>query len=363
MKEVSERTFNFSAGPAVLPEEVLKVAQESLWNHAGSGIGILEHSHRGAEFSEVLSDAVANCRKLAGISDDYAILFLQGGASTQFLMLPQNWLGSDQTADYINTGSWSKKAIAEAKRFGNVNVAGSSDDENFNYIPSELSLSESPSYVHFTSNNTIAGTEWKSEPATPGNAFLACDASSDIFSRPINVSKYGVIYAGAQKNLGPSGTTLVILRKDLLEKAKADVPTMLSYKTHVEKDSCFNTPPTFGVFIIGETFKWLLERGGLEAMEQHNQEKANLLYSYLDESPYFRGTARQDSRSLMNITFRGRDEDAEKKFIAEAAAAGLKGLKGHRSVGGMRASIYNAFPKAGCEQLVQFMADFEKKNK
>jgi phosphoserine aminotransferase len=362
---MSKRLYNFSAGPAILPEPVLKTAQDSVWEHDGTGIGILEHSHRGKAFTKVIEEAEQNCREVAGISDDYNILFLQGGASTQFFMAPMNWLSSDQTADYVDTGAWSTKAVKEAKLFGEVNVAASSKDEGYSYIPAADSIkwSSKPAYVHITSNNTISGTQWKSEPATPGGAPLFCDASSDIFSRPIDVSKYGLLYAGAQKNLGPSGVALVIVRKDLVEAGKKDLPTMLQYRTHADKGSCFNTPPTFGIFAMGEVFKWIRSEGGLAAMQERNEAKAKLIYDYLDQSEMFRGTARGDSRSMMNITFRAKSEDLESKFIAEAAGEGLAGLKGHRSVGGMRASIYNAFPAQGCNALVAFMEKFEKANR
>lgn len=356
---MSERVFNFSAGPAVLPEPVLQEAQAALWDIDGSGIGILEHSHRGKVFDKVIEEAEADCRSLAGIPDTYRVLFLQGGASTQFFMVPANFLADGGTADYINTGSWSKKAIAEAKRYGTAHVSATSEDENFSYIPSTVEASADPTYVHFTSNNTIFGTQFRAEPATPGNAFLVCDASSDIYSRPIDIAKYGVIYAGAQKNLGPSGTTLVIIREDLLETPARDLPTMLRYSTHAEKGSRYNTPPAFGIYLMGRVFKWIIGQGGLQAMASHNDAKAKVLYDVLDASSFYTPTARPDSRSLMNITFRAPSEDLEKAFIAEAADAGFSGLKGHRSVGGMRASIYNAFPPAGCEALAQFMKDFE----
>ena len=361
---MSERVFNFSAGPATLPEAVLRSAQAAIWDLSSSGIGVLEHSHRGPEFSAVLADAEANCRKLASIPDDYAVLFLQGGASLQFSMVPMNLLPAGGTADYLNTGAWSKKAIKEAKKVGNVHVASSSEAEGFNYIPSAdaVRYSDAPAYVHFTSNNTIAGTQYRAEPTPPSGAPLVCDASSDIFSRPIDISKYGLIYAGAQKNLGPSGVALVIVRKDLAERADESLATMLQYRTHIANDSCYNTPPTFGIYVIGEVFKWLLDNGGLAAAERTNEAKAKLIYDYLDGSDFFRGTARPDSRSLMNICFRAPTEELEKKFIAEAKAAGLSGLKGHRSVGGMRASVYNAFPTAGCEKLVELMRDFERAN-
>ena len=338
---------------------MLEEAQAALLDFQGTGIGICEHSHRSKEFVAVYEQAEATCRELAGISDDYAVLFLQGGASTQFCTVPMNFLTSDATADYANTGSWSTKAIKEAKRFGNVHECCSSADANFNFIPTESAHSDSPTYLHFTSNNTIFGTQYRAEPTCPDGAFLVCDASSDIFSRPLDVSKYGIVYCGAQKNLGPSGTTLVVLRKELLERANAEVPTMLKYSTHVEKQSMFNTPPTFGIYLIGLVFKWLKEQGGLTAMEQRNEQKAAKLYDFLDGSALFSGTAETESRSRMNVTFVTGDDEKDAAFIAAATEAGFSGLKGHRSVGGMRASIYNAFPPEGVDQLVSFMRDFE----
>jgi phosphoserine aminotransferase len=359
---MGDRIFNFSAGPAVLPEAVLKQAQIDIWDIDGSGIGILEHSHRGKVFDKVIDEAEADCRALAGIPDNYRVLFLQGGATMQFAMVPGNFLPDGGTADYINTGSWSKKAIAEAKLYGNVHVAGTSEEANFNYIPAEFSGSAAPAYLHFTSNNTIFGTEFTDEPPLGAAPFLVCDMSSDIFSRPVDVSKYGLIYAGAQKNLGPSGVALVIMRDDLLEKSARPLPTMMQYRVHAENGSRYNTPPAFGIYMMGQVFKWIKEFGGLEAMARHNEAKAKAIYDVLDSSSFFTGTAKPDSRSNMNICFRAPSEDLEKKFISEAAAAGFDGLKGHRSVGGMRASIYNAFPRAGCDALAEFMRDFEKKN-
>lgn len=356
---MADRIFNLSAGPATLPASVLEEAQNALLDFNGTGIGICEHSHRSSHFVGVYDEAEALCRELAGISDDYAVLFLQGGASTQFCTVPMNFLTTDATADYANTGAWSTKAIKEAKRFGNVHECCSSEDANFNYVPADNAFSDSPTYVHFTSNNTIFGTQYRTEPNIPDGAFLVCDASSDIFSRPIDVSKYGIIYCGAQKNLGPSGTTLVIMRKDLLEKANADVPTMLKYNTHVEKQSMFNTPPTFGIFLMGLVFKWVKQQGGLTAMESRNEAQATKLYDFLDASSLFNGAAKEDSRSRMNVTFVTGDADLDKKFIEAATAADFSGLKGHRSVGGMRASIYNAFPDEGVDALVQFMKDYE----
>jgi len=360
----SERLLNFSAGPAILPEPVLRAAQDSIWSFDDSGIGILEHSHRGANFSEVIDDARANCRKLAGIGDDYDILFLQGGASSQFFMAPMNWLENGHTASFINTGTWSKKAIKEAKLFGDAHVAASSEDANFSYIPTgdQVHWQEGARYAHYTSNNTIAGTQFRDPPDVPPGIPLFCDASSDIFSRPIDVSAHGLIYAGAQKNLGPSGLTLVIVRKDLVASGNESLPTMLQYRVHAKAGSCYNTPPTFGIYIMGEVFKWILEQGGLAAMATRNEEKAAILYDYLDQSSLFRGTARKDSRSFMNVTFRACEETLESEFIAAATEAGLPGLKGHRSVGGMRASLYNAFPSSGVTTLVDFMKDFERKH-
>ncbi|QDU80928.1 Phosphoserine aminotransferase [Polystyrenella longa] len=359
---MSERIINFSAGPAVLPEPVLSQAREDLWSLDGTGIGVMEHSHRGKAFLAVYEKTVALCRELASIPDNYKVLFLQGGASSQFFTIPMNFLAQDKTADYLITGSWSKKAIAEAKSFGTAHTASSSADKNFNYIPKEIKYSDTQTYVHFTSNNTIFGTEYASEPENPAGSFLVCDASSDIFSRPLDISKYGIVYAGAQKNLGPSGVTLVIIRDDLIEQGASDIPTMLQYRTHAENDSMFNTPPTFGIYIMGQVFSWIKDQGGLSAIQKLNQRKANKLYGYLDSSKLFQGTAEVDSRSMMNVTFVTGNEDLDKKFISEATAAGLDGLKGHRSVGGMRASIYNAFPEAGIDKLVEFMTAFEKSN-
>ncbi|MCA9679599.1 MAG: 3-phosphoserine/phosphohydroxythreonine transaminase [Myxococcales bacterium] len=358
---MSDRIFNFSSGPAVLPEPVLRRAQDAIWNHAGTGIGIMEHSHRGAAFEEVLARAEAGVRRLAGVGDDHAVLFLQGGASTQFFMAPMSLLGDGATADYCDTGVWSTKAIKEAQRFGNVHVACSSKAAGFDHIPAEVTWSEAPAYVHFTSNNTIYGTQWATAPTPPPGVPLICDASSDIFSRPIDGSRYGLLYAGAQKNLGPAGLTLVIMRKDLIERGRRDLPTMLQYRTFAADRSMFNTPPTFAIYVLAEVLAWLEEQGGLAGIEAHNQAKARVLYDQLDRGGLFRGHARADSRSLMNVTFRTGDADLDARFLAEATAAGLDGLKGHRSVGGMRASIYNAFPLAGVTRLVELMADFERR--
>jgi len=361
---MEKRIYNFSAGPAILPEDVLKEAQENLFTLPGVGMSILEISHRSKTFDRIINETKADIRSLLKISDNYEILFLQGGASLQFSMVPLNLMPPKNKADYILTGSWSKKAQKEAKRVGTVNVAASTEAENFNRIPkqSELKLDKDAAYVHFTSNNTIYGTEWHSEPEV-GNVPLVCDASSDILSKKIDVNKYGLIYAGAQKNMGPSGVTLVIIRKDLVERSSDSLHTMLNYKIQVENASLYNTPNTFGIYIIGLITKWLVKNGGLDAMYKTNKEKADTLYKCIDESKgFYKGHALPDSRSLMNITFRLASEDLEKKLISEATAAGFDGLKGHRSVGGLRASIYNAFPKKGVEELVKFMKDFQAKN-
>lgn len=361
---MQKRIYNFSAGPAVLPEDVLKEAQENLFALPGVGMSILEISHRSKTFDKIIDEAKADLRKLLDINDNYDILFLQGGASLQFSMVPLNLMPPKNKADYILTGSWSKKAQKEAKRVGTVNVAASTEAENFSRIPkqSELKLDPDAAYVHYTSNNTIYGTEWHYEPET-GNVPLVCDASSDILSKKVNVNKFGLIYAGAQKNMGPSGVTMIIIRKDLLERSSDSLHTMLNYKIHSENGSMYNTPSTFGIYIIGLVAKWLIKNGGLDAMYKTNKEKADVLYKCIDDSKgFYKGHALSDSRSLMNITFRLATEDLEKKLISEATAAGFDGLKGHRSVGGLRASIYNAFPKKGVEDLVLFMKDFQSKN-
>ncbi|GAB4156279.1 MAG: 3-phosphoserine/phosphohydroxythreonine transaminase [Planctomycetaceae bacterium] len=360
---MTKRIYNFSAGPATLPEPVLEEARDNLLSLGDTGIGIMEHSHRGKAFLAVYEEAVSCCRELASIPENYDVLFLQGGASSQFFMVPMNFLSPEKTADYLITGSWSQKAIQEAKRFGNAVVSCTGEDENFREIPAKRTVSPDPVYTHFTSNNTIVGTQFQKEPDTPNGGFLVCDASSDIFSRPIDVSKYGIIYAGAQKNLGPSGVTLVIIRKDLVEQGAKDLPTMLQYRTHAEKDSMFNTPPTFGIYIMGLVFRWILDQGGLSAVQSRNREKAARLYDYLDSSALFQPTAAPECRSQMNVTFVTGNADLDAQFIAAAEAVGFSGLKGHRSVGGMRASIYNAFPPEGVDALIQFMREFESTHK
>ena len=363
---MSKRIFNFSAGPAVLPEPVLRKAQEAIWDAAGSGIGIMEHSHRGKVFDRVRDEAEQACRDLAGIPDHYRVLFLQGGASLQFSMVPMNLLPADRTADYLLTGVWAQKAVKEAKVLGaKVHIAATGESTNFDRIPkpAEIRYSERPAYVHLTTNNTIYGTQWKAEPAVPAGVPLVADTSSDMYSRPIDVSRYGLIYAGAQKNLGPSGVVLVIVRDDLVEAGPKTLPTMLQYRTHAAEKSLYNTPPTFGIYVMGEVFKWIQAQGGLAAMAEQNEAKAGLLYDYIDQSDFFRGTAQADSRSPMNVCFRAPTEELESKFVAEATRRGLDGLKGHRSVGGMRASIYNACPRAAVEALVAFMKEFERANR
>jgi phosphoserine aminotransferase len=361
---MEKRKYNFSAGPAVLPEDVLKEAQENLFALPGVGMSILEISHRSKTFDKIITEAKQDLKSLLNVNDDYEILFLQGGASLQFSMVPLNLMPPKNKADYIVTGSWSKKAVKEAKRAGTVNIAATTESENFKRIPKqeELNLDRDASYVHFTTNNTIYGTEWHKEPEV-GNVPLVCDASSDILHKKTDVTKYALIYAGAQKNMGPSGVTLVIIRKDLLERSADSLPTMLNYKTHVENNSLYNTPNTFGVYIIGLVAKWLIKLGGLDAMYKINKEKAQILYQCIDASAgFYRGHAEKESRSLMNVTFNLATEELEKKLVAEATAAGFDGVKGHRSVGGLRASIYNAFPKKGVEDLVSFMKDFQNKN-
>lgn len=360
---MTNRIWNFSAGPAVLPESVLNEARENLLSLGDTGVGVCEHSHRGKAFVAVAEELEALCRELANIPNNYKVLFLQGGASLQFGMIPMNLLSSEQTADYLVTGSWSEKAVKEAKMFGNVHTACSSKNANFNYIPQDVSYSDNPRYVHFTSNNTIYGTQFATEPNGFNNdAFLVCDASSDIFSRPVDVSKYGIIYAGAQKNLGPSGVTLVIIREDLVEAGNSDLTSMLQYRTHAANDSMYNTPPTFGLYLMMLVFRWIKANGGLAGIEAINKAKAGKLYDYLAASSLFQATAREDSRSLMNVTFVTGDENKDSAFIKQAEAAGFSALKGHRSVGGMRASIYNAFPAEGVDTLIQFMKDFEANN-
>jgi phosphoserine aminotransferase len=360
---MTERIFNFSAGPAVLPVSVLEEAQRDLLSLPGVGMSIMEISHRSKTFDDIINRAESDLRELMGLPENYHVLFLQGGASLQFSMIPMNLLPEGGSADYIVTGSWGKKAVKEAKKEGAVNVAATTADGGFTRTPAqdELKLDRGAAYVHITTNETIEGVEWKGEPEV-GDVPLIADASSDILSRPVDAKKYAMIYAGAQKNMGPSGVTLVIIRDDLLKKIPDTLHTMLDYRTHVENKSLYNTPNTFGIYILGLVTKWLKEKGGLVAMHRENEAKAQLLYDAIDATEFYRGHADADARSLMNVTFRLPSEDLEKQFAKEATAAGMDGLKGHRSVGGIRASIYNAFPRAGVEALVAFMKEFERKN-
>ncbi len=357
------RVLNFSAGPAVLPLEVLEQVQRDMLALPGVGMSILEVSHRSKPFETIIAEAEADARALAGIPDNYKVLFLQGGASTQFSMVAMNLLTPGATADYIVTGSWGQKAVKEAKRVGAVNVAFTNEADNFKRIPAagEATLTPGAAYVHVTSNETIQGVEFKTDPAF-GDAPLVCDTSSHMFSKPIDVSKYGLVYAGAQKNLGPAGVTIVIVREDLLARSADSLPTMMNYKTHVKDGSMYNTPPCFAIYVVGLVLKWLVKNGGLAAMQAVNDRKAGKLYAEIDRTGFYRGHAAKDCRSNMNVTFRLPTEELEAEFAKQAKAAGMDGLKGHRSVGGMRASIYNAFPEEGVDALVAFMKEFEKKN-
>ena len=357
------RIFNFSAGPAVLPVEVLEQAQRDLLSLPGVGMSILEISHRSKPFDDILEGCEADLRTLAGIPDSHHVLFLQGGASLQFSMVPMNLLSPQASADYIVTGAWSQKAVKEAKRVGGVKIAATTEAENFTRVPGqhELTLDPGAAYVHYTTNNTIFGTEFHYVPEA-GSAPLVADTSSDMFSRPLDVSKFALIYAGAQKNLAPAGLTLVIVRHDMLQRTPSSLPTMLQYGVHVENKSMYNTPPVFAIYIMRLVLAWQLKQGGLAAIEKRNLRKADKLYAAIDRTGFYRGHAAKDSRSRMNVTFRLPSEELEKTFAKQATAAGLDGLKGHRSVGGMRASIYNAFPEDGVDALVQFMAEFERKN-
>ena len=360
---MSQRVFNFSAGPAVLPESVLLEAQRDLVALPGVGMSVLEISHRSKTFEAILATTEADLRALGGVPASYKVLFLQGGASLQFSMVPLNLLTAGTTADYIVSGAWAQKAVKEAQRVGSVHVAASTESENFSRVPrqDELQLTPNAAYVHFTTNNTLFGTESTGEPAV-GDVPLVADTSSDMFSRPIDVAKYGLIYAGAQKNLGPSGVTLVVIREDLLVRSTKALHTMMNYAVHAENGSMYNTPPCFGIYLMGRVMKWALAQGGLAAIGVTNDRKAAALYAEIDRTGFYRGTADKGSRSRMNITFRLPSEDLENAFVKAATAAGLDGLKGHRSVGGMRASIYNAFPEAGVTALVEFMREFERTN-
>jgi len=359
-----QRIYNFNAGPAALPLKVLEEIQSSFLNFNGSGMSVTEISHRSSYFDDVINDAVDRSKRLLKLDDRFHVLFLQGGASLQFAMIPMNFLSEGDSADYVNTGTWSTKAIKEAQiQKKGYRVAASSEDKDFSYIPKDIVFSKDAEYVHLTSNNTIKGTQFHEFPDTD-NVPIVCDMSSDIFSRPLDMGKFGMIYAGAQKNLGPSGACMVILRKDMLDKANENLPSMLKYSTYASKNSMYNTPPCFGIYTIDLVLKWIEEEmGGLEKIEEYNRKKAGLLYDYIDSSPFYSTTAEKFSKSLMNVTFRLPTADLESKFIAQAMENGLGGLKGHRSVGGCRASIYNAATMESIRALVQFMASFEKENK
>ena len=359
---MADRIWNFNPGPATLPLPVLEKMKADLPNYMGTGMAVMELSHRSKQYAEIHAEAQSMMRELFNIPENYKTLLLQGGASTQFYMIPMNFLSEGQTGDYVNTGAWSKKAIKEGKLFGNVNVAGSSEDENFTYIPKDLNLDPNAKYVHITSNNTIAGTQWTTFPDTGGVPLMA-DMSSDIMSKKIDINRFGLIYAGAQKNLGPSGVTAVIIRDDLVEKGKDDIPTMTKYKTHAEKDSLFNTGPCWAIYICKLSLEHLKELGGVSAIEKINRKKAKILYDVMDNSNgFYKGHARKDSRSLMNVTFNLPSPELETKCVAEGVSRGFVGLKGHRSIGGMRASIYNAMSIEGVQALVEFMNEFQENN-
>lgn len=355
------RVYNFSAGPAVLPEKVLKEAAAEMLDYKGSGMSVMEMSHRSKTYDTIIKEAESDLRELLNIPNNYRVLFLQGGASTQFAMIPMN-LMKNGVADYIVTGQWAKKAYQEASIYGKANAIASSADETFSYIPdcSDLPISEDADYVYICENNTIYGTKYKTLPNTKGKTLIS-DVSSCFLSEPMDVEKYGLIYGGVQKNIGPAGVVIAIIREDLItEDTLPGTPTMLKYKTHADNDSLYNTPPAYGIYICGKVFKWLKEMGGLSAMKEHNEKKAAILYDFLDKSKLFKGTVRKEDRSLMNVPFVTGNEELDAKFVKEAKAAGFESLKGHRSVGGMRASIYNAMPIEGVEKLVAFMKKFEE---
>lgn len=361
---MNNRAYNFNAGPAALPLEVLEQAKEELTDFQGTGMSVMEMSHRSKAYEQVHNETQQLFRELLNLPDSYRVLFLQGGASLQFAMIPMNFLGEGQTASYVHTGSWANKAIKEAKLFGEVHIAASTKDENFTRVPSpgEIEVKETSSYLHITSNETIGGIQYKTFPDT-GKVPLIADMSSDILSRPIDAGKFSLIYAGAQKNLGPSGVTVVILSEDLLGKARKDLPTMLQYATHAENNSLYNTPPVYSIYMMNLVLKWIRKNGGLAAMERMNAEKAQLIYDVIDASGgFYKGVAQKESRSMMNITFRMETEELEKQFVKASEEQGFVGLKGHRSVGGLRASVYNAVPYESCKALADFMQDFARRH-
>ncbi len=366
----SGRMYNFSAGPGVLPEEVIRQAQEDLWNCRGSGIGIMEHSHRAKTFDKILAEAVEDCRAVGNVPANYHVLFLTGGATTQNFMVPANILAQHETADYLTTGYWAEKSYEHAKMYGTIHEAWNGRPHKHTFCPSdaEIAWSGKAAYVHMCSNNTIYGTQWRNTdgsirvPKVPNGAPIVIDMCSDMYSRPFNVADFGIVYAGAQKNVGIAGCTVVLIRDDLLAKKPRELPLMLQYSVQAKDESRHNTPPVFAIYMSGLVFKWIQKQGGLAAMHKHNVDKANLIYDVLDRSAFYKGHARKDSRSLMNITFRCPSEELDTKFIAEAFKAGMDQLKGHRSTGGMRASLYNAMPVDGCKALADFMREFERKN-
>jgi phosphoserine aminotransferase len=360
----TERALNFSAGPGVLPEEVLRQVQADIWDIGGTGIGIMEHSHRAATYDRIIAEAIADCKTVGNIGDDYEVLFMTGGASAQNYLIPANLLPEGGTADYANTGYWAKKTAQECQYYGTAHIAFEGKPHNYKFIPSqsELRFSANPAYFHYTSNNTIMGTQFHYVPETPAGVPLVCDMCSDIFSAPVDVSKFGLIYAGAQKNLGPAGTTVVIVRKDLLERAPRALPTMLRYKSFADNESRPNTPPVFAIYMVGLVFKWIQRQGGLAPIAARNAAKAKIIYDAIDATGFYKGHAREDSRSLMNISFHTPTPELDKAFLAEAGKEGMDNLKGHRSIGGLRASVYNAFPTEGCETLAQFMREFARRH-
>lgn len=351
------KIHNFSAGPAILPKEAIQAAVNALQNFNNSGLSLIEMSHRSKDFVAVMDEAIALAKELLGVPEGYSVIFVQGGASTQFCMVPYNLMKEGGKAAYLNTGSWANKAVKEAKLFGEVIEVGSSKDQNFNHIPKGYEVPADADYFHITTNNTIFGTEIKEDLDSPVN--LVADMSSDIYSRPVDVSKYALIYAGAQKNIGPAGTTLVIVRDDILGKTSRSIPTMLNYQTHIDKESMFNTPPVFPIFVVKETLKWLKEFGGVGAIQQRNQQKADLLYGEIDQNPLFEGTAATEDRSLMNATFVLKDDSQNAAFLAACEQNGISGIKGHRSVGGFRASMYNAMELSSVQALVDVMQSFK----
>lgn len=362
----SGRMFNFSAGPGVMPDEVLRQIQAEVWDCRNSGVGILEHSHRAPVYDAILAEAEADCRAVGGIPASHRVLFMTGGSTSQNFLVPMNLLPPDKsgTADYFDTGYWAHQSIEHAKPFGKIHVAGSSREQNYTFIPAESQtrFSERPAYVHFTSNNTIYGTQWHRVPSVPAGAALVCDMCSDIFSRPVDYSRFDLVYASAQKNLGPAGATIVIVRDELIQKTGDHVPYMLRYKTFAATESRPNTPPVFPIYAMGLMFKWIRAQGGVGFFEKHNAAKAKIVYDVLDASTFYKGHAEKGSRSLMNVTFRTPSEALDKQFCAEAGKQGLVYLAGHRATGGMRASLYNAMPTAGAQALAQFMREFERRN-